>query len=44
LERKYRLSAGEIDTSVKAAHAAASSSKGNFTTTLELCLEAYCTL
>jgi transitional endoplasmic reticulum ATPase len=44
LARKYRLSAGEIDTSVKAALAASSSSKGNFTTTLELSLESYCTL
>jgi len=44
LARKYRVSAGEIDTSVKAAHAASLSSKGNFTTTLELSLEAYCTL
>ena len=44
LARKYRLSAGEIDTSVKAAHATTSSSRGNFTTTLELSLEAYCTL
>jgi SpoVK/Ycf46/Vps4 family AAA+-type ATPase len=44
LARKYRLSAGEIDTSVKAALAAASSSKGSFRTTLELSLEAYCIL
>jgi transitional endoplasmic reticulum ATPase len=44
LARKYRLSAGEIDTSVKAALAAISSSKGSFTSTLELSLEAYCIL
>ena len=44
LARKYRLSVGEIDTSVKAALAAISSSKGSFTRTLELSLEAYCTL